>query len=307
MSNQTRQNLATAWAPAKVNLYLHVGPPGPGGLHPVDSLVMFADTRAADRVSARMQAQLELAIEGPAAKALRGAPNNLTLAAAKSLRDACDRIGLGAHLTLHKVLPVAGGIGGGSSDAAATLQVLNKMWDINFGDEAIEKLAEQLGSDVPACVRQRPLVMRGTGEQLFDADAPDLPVVLVNPGAQIETRKAFEKFDQTSDVRSFSYIDPPESGSPAKFAAALASCRNDLEPVASQMCPDIPKVLAALKGERDCLLARMSGSGATCFGIFASEEAAQAAAESISTRRKKFWVKATTLRGSGHAPYGRLN
>lgn len=305
MSNQTRQNLSTAWAPAKVNLYLHVGPPGPGGLHPIDSLVMFADTRAADRVSARMQAQLELVVEGPSAKALRGAPNNLTLAAAKSLRDACDRIGLGAHLTLHKVLPVAGGIGGGSSDAAATLQVLNKMWDVNFGDEAVEKLAEQLGADVPACVRQRPLVMRGAGEQLFDVDAPDLPVVLVNPGAQIETRKAFEKFDQTSDVRSFSYIDPPEDTSPAKFAAALADYRNDLEPVASQMCSDIPKVLAALKGERDCLLARMSGSGATCFGIFGSEETAQAAAESISSRRKKYWVMATTLRGSAHAPYGR--
>ena len=298
MSNLTGQNLSTAWAPAKVNLYLHVGPPGPGGLHPVDSLVMFADTRAADRVSVRLQHQLELVVEGPAARALRGAPNNLTLAAAKSLRDAFDHIGLGAHLTLHKVLPVAGGVGGGSSDAAAALQVLNRMWDINFGEEAIEKLAEQLGADVPACVRQRPLIMRGAGEQLHDVDAPDLPIVLVNPGSQVETGKAFEKFDQITSMRGFSHTDPPAGATPAEFAAALADYRNDLEEPAMQICSDIPKVLAALRGERGCLLARMSGSGATCFGLFETDEAAKAAAESISARRKKYWVAATMLRGA---------
>ncbi len=307
MSNQTGQNLSTAWAPAKVNLYLHVGPPGPGGLHPVDSLVMFADTRAADRVTARKHAQLELMVEGPASRALRSAPNNLTLAAAKTLRDAYDHIGLGAHLTLHKVLPVAGGIGGGSSDAAATLRVLNKMWDINFGQEAIEKLAEQLGSDVPACVRQRPLVMRGAGEQLIDVDVPDLPAVLVNPGVQVETRKAFEKFDQLAQLQGFSQVDPPRGDTPVELAAALEAYRNDLEKPASQICSDLPKVLAALRGERGCLLARMSGSGATCFGLFETEEAAQAAAASISARRKKYWVAATTLRGSRDAQAGRLN
>lgn len=298
MSNLAGENLKTAWAPAKVNLYLHVGPPGPGGLHPVDSLVMFADTRAADRISVRNNAQLELAVDGPGARALRSAPNNLTLAAAKALRDASDRMGLGAHISLHKVLPIAGGIGGGSSDAAATLLVLNKMWDINFGDQAIEKLAEQLGADVPACVRQRPLVMRGAGEQLIDVEAPDLPVVLVNPGGQVETRKAFEKFDQISANRALAPADPPTGATAAEFAAALAEYRNDLEAPARQLCSDIPKVLAALNGERGCLLARMSGSGATCFGLFATEAEAQAAADSIAARRKKYWVVATVLRGS---------
>ncbi len=305
MNNLTGQNLATAWAPAKVNLYLHVGPPGPGGLHPVDSLVMFADTRAADRVSARLQPQMELVVEGPGARALRGAPNNLTIAAAKALRDACDRIGLGAHLTLHKHLPIAGGVGGGSSDAAATLRVLNEMWDVNFGENALEKLAEQLGADVPACVRQRPLVMRGTGEQLENVEAPDLPVVLVNPGAQVETRKVFEKLDQTTAVQGFSHVDPPTGATVAEFAAGLKTYRNDLEAPAARICSEIPKVLAALEGERGCLLARMSGSGATCFGVFETEQAAQTAAESISARRKKYWVTATTLRGSAHEPYGR--
>ena len=116
-----RANFSTAWAPAKVNLYLHVGTPGPGGLHPVDSLVMFADTRAADRVMARSAPHVALTVEGPGAKQLQKAPNNLAVAAAMALRDACDRTGLGASLTLHKVLPIAGGVGGGSADAAATL------------------------------------------------------------------------------------------------------------------------------------------------------------------------------------------
>lgn len=298
MSNLAGENLKTAWAPAKVNLYLHVGPPGPGGLHPVDSLVMFADTRAADRISVRNNPQLELAVEGPGEKALKGAPHNLTLAAAKTLRDATDRMGLGAHITLHKFLPIAGGVGGGSADAAATLQVLNRMWDINFGEAAIEKLAEQLGADVPACVRQRPLVMRGAGEQLQDLDAPDLPAVLVNPGAHIETRKVFERFDQMAHKHKFEHVDPPTGASVADFVASLEGFRNDLEGPAMQMCSDVPKVLSALRGERGCLLARMSGSGATCFGLFSTEAEAKEAARSIAARRKKYWVAVTVLRGS---------
>ncbi len=301
MRNLAGENLTTAWAPAKINLYLQVGPPGPGGLHPVDSMVMFADTRAADRVSVRNNPQMELLVEGPAGKALRGAPNNLALAAAKVLRDATDRMGLGAHITLHKCLPIAGGVGGGSSDAAATLHVLNRMWDINFGAEALEKLAEQLGADVPACVRRRPLVMRGAGEKLFDVEAPDLPVVLVNPGAQVETRKVFERFDQIGGGVGLGNMAPPRGRTPVDFADALAEYRNDLEKPATQLCGDIPKALSALRGERGCLIARMSGSGATCFGLFATEAEAQAAAQSISERRKKYWVVATVLRGSGGA------
>ncbi|RZA13840.1 MAG: 4-(cytidine 5'-diphospho)-2-C-methyl-D-erythritol kinase, partial [Lysobacteraceae bacterium] len=164
-----RANFSTAWAPAKVNLYLHVGTPGAGGLHPVDSLVMFADTRAADRISGRPGPQLALKVEGPGKKHLKNAPNNLTIAAAMALREACERHGLGATLVLHKELPIAGGVGGGSSDAAAALHMLNEMWGIEFGQAALERLAVQLGSDVPACVRLRPLVMRGTGERLIDA------------------------------------------------------------------------------------------------------------------------------------------
>jgi 4-diphosphocytidyl-2-C-methyl-D-erythritol kinase len=296
-----RANFTTAWAPAKVNLYLHVGSPGAGGLHPVDSLVVFADTRAADRISARVYPQLALTVEGPGAKLLRHAPNNLTLAAAMALRDACDRSGLGADLLLHKELPIAGGVGGGSADAAATLHVLNDMWGIEFGEMALERLAMQLGSDVPACVRSRPLVMRGTGERLYDALTPDLPVVLVNPGTALETRRVFERFDQMGTLRTFAEIDPPSASDVRHFVNALSGYRNDLEAAATVLCPEIKRVLTMLRAERGCLFSRMSGSGPTCFGIYESEQAAESAAGNIAARKRKYWVRATILRGSAGA------
>ena len=292
-----RANFVTAWAPAKINLYLHVGAPGAGGLHPVDSLVIFADTRAADRISARIFPQLSLGIDGPASKTLRNAPNNLTLAAANALREASDRTGLGADLKLHKELPVAGGVGGGSSDAAATLHLLNDMWDINFGEAALERLATQLGSDVPACVRCRPLVMRGTGERLYDVAAPDLPTVLVNPGVLLETRKVFERFDQIGASRNFRETDPPQMRGASDFVGDLEGYRNDLQAAAIALCPEIERTLQAIRAEKGCLIARMSGSGPTCFGIFDSDEAAAAAAVNIAARKRKYWVRATTLRG----------
>jgi 4-diphosphocytidyl-2-C-methyl-D-erythritol kinase len=293
-----RSNFTTAWAPAKVNLYLHVGPPGAGGLHPVDSLVVFADTRAADRISARTWPQLTLAVEGPGAKSLRQAPNNLSLAAAMALRDACDRTGLGAALTLHKELPIAGGVGGGSADAAATLRVLNEVWGIQFGEAALERLATQLGADAPACVRSRPLVMRGTGERLQDVATPDLPAVLVNPGVALETRRVFERFDQLGANHAFREADPPPTRDFTNFVGALNGYRNDLQAAAVGMCSEIDKVIQALRGEKGCLIARMSGSGPTCYGVFQTEQAADAAAAQIAGRRKRWWVRSTILRGA---------
>lgn len=297
-----RANFSSAWAPAKVNLYLHVGPPGPGGLHPVDSLVMFADTRAADRISARPAPHVSLTVEGPGAKPLQKAPNNLAVAAAMALRDACDRTGLGAALTLHKVLPIAGGVGGGSSDAAATLLVLNEMWGIDFGEGALERIAVQLGSDVPACVRQRPLLMRGTGERLLDVAAPDLPAVLVNPGIMLETRKVFDRFDRMKITRAFREMEPPWGEGPEQLALGLREYRNDLEPAARALCPEIGRALKLLAAQPGCLLARMSGSGPTCFGLFASDNAATAAASTIAETKKKYWVRATTFRGAPPVP-----
>jgi 4-diphosphocytidyl-2-C-methyl-D-erythritol kinase len=297
-----RANFTTAWAPAKVNLYLHVGSAGPGGLHPVDSLVVFADTRAADRISARPAPQLSLTVEGSRAKQLRGAPNNLTMAAATTLREACERGGLGATLTLHKELPIAGGVGGGSSDAAATLHVLNEMWGIEFGEAALERLAIQLGSDVPACVRLRPLVMRGTGERLIDVAAPDLPCVLVNPGVMLETRRVFERFDQLGSNRTFREMEPPADSDVVTFAKTLAGYRNDLEAAAIGLCGEIDKALKLLRAQPGCLLARMSGSGPTCFALFADAASADVAAAQVARAKRKYWVRPTTLRGAPGLP-----
>lgn len=293
-----RSNFVTGWAPAKVNLYLHVGAPAAGGLHPVDSLVVFADTRAADRISARIYPQLALAVDGPASKTLKNAPNNLTLAAAMTLRDASDRTGLGADLKLHKELPVAGGVGGGSADAAAALHLLNDMWGIHFGEAALERLATQLGSDVPACVRCRPVVMRGSGERLYDVAAPDLPAVLVNPGVALETRKVFERFDQLGANRTFRESNPPAAHGLLEFVDELSNYRNDLQVAAIAMCSEIERALQAIRAEKGCLLARMSGSGPTCFGIFDTAAAADAAAKNIAARKRKYWVRATMLRGA---------
>lgn len=294
-----RANVTTAWAPAKVNLYLHVGAVGAGGLHPLDSLVMFSDTRAADRISAQPAPHLSLALDGPGAARLRRDPANLVMAAATALREACERGGLGARLTLHKVLPVAGGVGGGSSDAAATLHILNDMWGIAFGEAALEDLAARLGSDVPACVRRRPLIMRGAGERLSEAVAPDLPCILVNPGVALETRRVFERFDQLAGHTALRESDPPAAGDVATFAQALAGYRNDLEPAAIALCPEIGRALSLIREQPGCLLARMSGSGATCYGLFADPASAAAAAAQIMRRKRKYWVRATLLRGAG--------
>jgi 4-diphosphocytidyl-2-C-methyl-D-erythritol kinase len=226
------------------------------------------------------------------------------MAAAVALREACARTGLGAAITLYKALPIAGGVGGGSSDAAAALHVLNEMWGIEFGEQALEGLARQLGSDVPACVRRRPLVMRGTGEQLNDVAAPDLPVVLVNPGVALETRRVFERFDQLGANPSFRETPAPAPSDARSFAEALRAYRNDLQPAAVALCAEIERVLNLLRAQPGCLLARMSGSGPTCLAIFESGAAADAAAETIARRKRRYWSKSTVLRGAPAMPAG---
>jgi 4-diphosphocytidyl-2-C-methyl-D-erythritol kinase len=290
--------LVTEWAPAKVNLYLHVGPAGQGGFHPLDSFVMFADKRASDRVGARQAPHLKLHLTGPGARALKSPKGNLVLEAAQLLREACGRTMIGASLVLHKDLPTAGGVGGGSADAAATLRLLNAMWEVGFSLEALETMGAQIGSDVPACVRSRPLVMRGAGEQLIEATAPDLPAVLVNPGVPLETRKVFKRFDKLAAVRAFEHRAPPEGSDAASFALAVASYRNDLEEAARALRPEIGRVLTALSATPGCRLARMSGSGPTCFALYDTESGAIEAAARLSAEEPRYWVRPTVLRGS---------
>jgi 4-diphosphocytidyl-2-C-methyl-D-erythritol kinase len=260
-------------APAKVNLYLHVTGRRADGYHLLDSLVVFA--AAADRLRAAPAAGLSLILTGPEAAGLRQQPDNLVLAAARALAAAAGRPAQAA-LCLDKRLPVAAGIGGGSADAAATLRALSRLWSLRLDAAALAQVALGLGADVPACLAARPCRMGGIGEVL--APAPRIPpcgIVLANPRLALPTPAVFH-------ARRGDFSPParlPEGWADvAAMARDLAGLRNDLEPAAIALCPAIAEVLATLRALPGCLLARMSGSGATCFALMPDAEAARRAA-----------------------------
>lgn len=244
------------------------------GYHLLDSLVVFAGV--ADAVGAAPAAAFTLALEGPESAALRAEPDNLVLRAARALAEAAG-VPARAALTLTKRLPVASGIGGGSADAAAALRVLDDLWGLRWGEERLAALAVRLGADIPACLASRPCRMGGVGEVL--SPAPCLPVcglVLANPRLALATPAVFK-----ARQGGFSEAARLPAGWPDAVAMAgdLARLRNDLEPPAIALCPAIAEVLAALRKLPGCLLARMSGSGATCFGVFADPGMAAGAAD----------------------------
>jgi 4-diphosphocytidyl-2-C-methyl-D-erythritol kinase len=269
------------FAPAKINLTLHVSGRRADGYHLLDSLVVFADV--GDRVAAEPADALSLTVTGPMAAGLDADGGNLVLRAASLL----SKPGRGAALSLDKHLPVASGIGGGSSDAAATLRVLALMWDMPLpGAQAVTAL----GSDVPVCMIPRARRMKGIGETL--SDVPDLPnvwLVLVNPGVAVATADVFRGLAKRDNAPM------PEALPAWPDAVALASflrgMRNDLEEPALRVQPEIGKVLAALRASDACLAARMSGSGATCFGLFADRSAAKGAAAKIAANMPRWWVR----------------
>jgi len=271
-------------APAKINLALHVTGRRADGYHLLDSLVVF--TALGDRVSATPAAQLSLAVTGPMAAGVPTGPENLVLKAA-GLFEAAS----GARIRLEKHLPAAAGIGGGSSDAAAALRVLARLWGRPLPDAAA---VLALGADVPVCLEGRPARMRGIGERLDPL--PDLPpawLVLVNPGVAVPTGTVFAGLARRDNAP----MPPPPAGfaDAAALAAWLASQRNDLEAPAISAVPAIGEVLEALAAAPDVLLARMSGSGATCFGLFGTARAAEAAAGRIAAARPEWWVRATPV------------
>lgn len=276
---------ATEEAPAKVNLCLHVTGRRGDGYHLLDSLVVFA--AACDRVTAARGAGLTLALEGPEVAGLAAEPGNLVLRAARAM-GVTD-----AALTLWKALPVASGIGGGSADAAACLRALARLTGRPL-PAAPEVLA--LGADVPVCLAGRPARMRGAGELL--SPLPPLPpawLVLANPRAALPTRAVFAALAGRDNPP---LPDLPAAGWPDAAALAgwlTAHSRNDLEAAARTLAPAIDAVLAALAATPGCLLARMSGSGATCFGLFGDEGAAQAAASALRAARRVWWVAAAPV------------
>lgn len=283
-------------APAKVNLYLHVVGRRDDGYHLLDSLVAFAD--AGDVVAARRDDTIHLSVDGPFAAALAGERDNLVLRAARQLAAFAGGAP-GAALTLTKNLPVASGIGGGSADAAAALRALCRLWRIAPHDAPLDAIVQGLGADVPVCLHGEPSFIGGIGERREPAPAlPPAGLVLVNPGIPLATPAVFAR-------RSGAFSEPARfAASPrdaAELAELLAARRNDLTGAAVTLVPAIAEVLAALSNSPGCLLARMSGSGATCFGLYADKAAASDAASWLAGRAPSWWIVPTGLAPAGRA------
>ena len=269
-------------ARAKINLALHVVGRRADGYHLLDSLVAFADF--GDVISVQAAPSLSLAITGPMAAGLSAGPDNLVLRAAGALGGP-----LGAAITLDKRLPVASGIGGGSADAAATLQALCALWGCDV-PEAHQVLA--LGADVPVCLAGQSCRMAGIGEEITPLVLPPAYLVLVNPGIGLGTASVFGALACRDNPPLPPLNDLPDA---AALAGYLRACRNDLEAPALSLVPQIATVIAALSAQGGCLLARMSGSGATCFGLFASASAAEAGAAALRAQSSAWWVQAAAL------------
>lgn len=283
-------------APAKLNLYLHVTGRREDGYHRLDSLVAFAGL--GDVVRAVPAEELSLTIEGafgPALAAPGEAQGNLVLKAARALRAAAG-IEAGATLALEKNLPPASGLGGGSADAAATLRLLCRLWRIAPEKKELAGIARALGADVPACLALETAQMSGIGDLLRPAAAlPKAEVLLVNPGLPLPTADVFRAFRGPFSEAAPLTEAPADA---AELAAALHARRNDLEGPARALCPAIDEVLAALTAEPGALLARMSGSGATCFALFAERAPAEAAAAKLRHSHPAWWIETAPLLGT---------
>lgn len=280
-------------APAKINLALHITGQRADGYHLIDSLVVFAEF--GDQVSVELSDKDGFQLDGPEAAALssEAASSNLVVRARDALRDAARRSGLKAPpvgIRLDKRLPVASGIGGGSADAAATIKALCALWDYHPGPEVLAKLALDLGADVPMCLDGKPLIARGIGEALNPVELGfDLDLVIVNPRVGVSTPSVFSALEHRNNA---SLPSPEGLNDKDRFVEWLRTTRNDLQPPAQQMVPAIGDCLSALH-HAGAGLARMSGSGASCFGVFDSPGAAQAAAADLQQQHSGWFIAAT--------------
>jgi 4-diphosphocytidyl-2-C-methyl-D-erythritol kinase len=283
-------------APAKINLTLRVIGRRADGYHDIESLVVFAGV--ADTLTFAPALALALTVDGPTAAASGSIDDNLVLKAARALAARVEGLKLG-RFALSKRLPVAAGVGGGSSDAAAALRLLARANRIALGDPRLMEAARVTGADVPVCVDPRPRMMRGIGEILSDPLAlPKLPAVLVNPRVAVPTKDVFTALRGHLDAQGKLASDTAFESSRLKMKGlidAVADGRNDLEAPAVAIAPAIAQVLADLRSLRGCRLARMSGSGATCFGLFGTAPAAAAAARALRAKHPGWWVRATKL------------
>lgn len=275
--------MITELARAKVNLCLHVVGQRGDGLHLLDSIVVFPDI--GDVLKAEQAEGLTLEIVGEFGAGLSGGEDNLIMQAARFLGIE------GAHLRLQKNLPVASGIGGGSADAAAAIRALCEVWDMGMPNAAN---LTKLGSDVPVCLAQKPTRMSGIGEQL--EPLPTLPtfwMVLVNSGVAVDTGAVFRAMAKR-DYPKISAI-PKGFHDTQSFFDFLSEQRNDMQAAALGITQSIEDVLSAIATTKSCALARMSGSGGTCFGLYATHKSAEAAAQELQASHPEWWVVAAKV------------
>lgn len=276
------------FAPAKINLTLEVGRPRADGYHPIQSVVMFADV--GDWIEAAPADALSLQISGPFAHGLEAGNDNLVRRAARLLDPS-----RGAALKLEKNLPIASGIGGGSTDAAATLIALNELWGLGHPKMELVRMAAQLGADVPVCVRKHSAWITGTGETVAAMHAPALPAVLVNPGKPLPTPAVYGRFDELGLGGDFEQRSVTDWRSANEASSAVMLYGNDLKVPAVSLMPEVEDVLQILSSDPRTVCASLSGSGATCFALTRNAGDATALASDLGARRRDWWVRATTL------------
>jgi 4-diphosphocytidyl-2-C-methyl-D-erythritol kinase len=281
-------------ARAKVNLTLHVLGRRDDGYHDLESLVAFAD--CADGLTFSRAQEFSLSVTGPRAADC----GDLVAKAARLLGERVPQLTSGAFV-LDKHLPAAAGIGGGSADAAATLRLLAGANGLATDDPRVIAAAQAAGADVPVCLLSSGCMMRGAGEKVTPMPLPQLPCVLINPGVPVPTKDVFaaiglkvgDTFTPPGGAATVAW--PQASAGPAAWLAAIRGGRNDLEPVAVKIQPVIAEVLSLLSAAKGCTLSRMSGSGATCFGLFDSDASAASAAAALKSAHPKWWVEASAL------------
>lgn len=288
---------ARALAPAKVNLFLHVGAPGDDGYHPLCSLMAFADF--GDHLTVGPADAPSLTVHGTFGAALDGEGDNLVVRAARALVAEARRPVPPLALTLDKRLPVASGLGGGSSDAGAALRLLRQALGLAVDDERLQAVAAGLGADGAACLWGAPVLAEGRGERLTPAPAlPVLDAVIVHAGSAVSTPQVYRRFDE---LGAFGAVRPPPDPGPlerAEEAAAwLSTLRNDLEPAAISVAPEVGTVLEVLRAEPETLLARVSGSGGACFALCSGDLEAETLAERIQALAPGWWVQRCRLGG----------
>ncbi|MCF6444362.1 4-(cytidine 5'-diphospho)-2-C-methyl-D-erythritol kinase [Nereida sp. MMG025] len=270
----------TSLAPAKVNLTLHITGQRPDGYHLLDSLVAFADV--GDQVTLRQADQMGLRVSGPRAQGVPNDRRNL-------MWQAAERAGATVDMELVKTLPAAAGIGGGSSDATAVLRGLSAMGHPPLDARALL----ELGADFPVCFEARASRMSGIGEVIAPVSLPPLPVLLVNPLVEVPTGAVFSAIKQKTNAPM--PVTIPRFSGPVDCAEWLAGQRNDLELAAITIEPLIARALSDLESTRQCCLARMSGSGATCFAIYPDMKAAHFAAYELGAAHTDWWIQPATL------------